>query len=402
MKPILITFLFLAQSLLTFSHEGTPWKRHTIDNSSRGADGVRLADVNHDGFMDIVTGWEEGGVIRITINPGLLKNKQPWPSVTVGQVGSPEDAVFVDLDSDGNMDVVSCSEGNTKQVWVHCAPKDSSRYMDSSAWKTESFPAVKSFTRWMFCLPLQIDNKHGTDLIVGSKNPNAVIGWLKSPPNPRVLSDWTFHLIFPASWIMSLEPRDMNHDGRLDIIATDRKGAYPRCFWLETPENNPENILSWKHHTILDEPDEYMFLDHADLNADGLLDVLSAIKGKTIRIAIGQSKTSDKWKTSIITLPENMGTGKAVRVGDINLDGQNDIVVSCENATEGRPGVLWFSYQESIYEQTWQSHEISGPAGIKFDLVELIDLDRDGDLDVLTCEERDNLGVIWYENPSRP
>ena len=28
-------------------------------------------------------------------------------------------------------------------------------------------------------------------------------------------------------------------------------------------------------------------------------------------------------------------------------------------------------------------------------------LDADGDLDVLTCEERKNLGVIWYENPSR-
>ena len=30
-----------------------------------------------------------------------------------------------------------------------------------------------------------------------------------------------------------------------------------------------------------------------------------------------------------------------------------------------------------------------------------VDMDGDGDLDVLTCEERDNLGVIWYENPLR-
>ena len=33
----------------------------------------------------------------------------------------------------------------------------------------------------------------------------------------------------------------------------------------------------------------------------------------------------------------------------------------------------------------------------KFDRLELLDLDEDGDLDVLTCEKRDNLGVIWYE-----
>jgi hypothetical protein len=24
-----------------------------------------------------------------------------------------------------------------------------------------------------------------------------------------------------------------------------------------------------------------------------------------------------------------------------------------------------------------------------------------GDLDVITCEERDQLGVVWYENPTR-
>ncbi|MBN2310560.1 MAG: hypothetical protein JXR94_16420, partial [Candidatus Hydrogenedentes bacterium] len=52
----------------------------------------------------------------------------------------------------------------------------------------------------------------------------------------------------------------------------------------------------------------------------------------------------------------------------------------------------------------WAVYDLSGPQGIKFDLVQLIDLDRDGDLDVLTCEERDagrGLGVIWYENPSQ-
>jgi hypothetical protein len=39
--------------------------------------------------------------------------------------------------------------------------------------------------------------------------------------------------------------------------------------------------------------------------------------------------------------------------------------------------------------------------GVKHDLVELIDLDDDGDLDLLTCEEVTNLGVIWYENPAK-
>jgi hypothetical protein len=50
--------------------------------------------------------------------------------------------------------------------------------------------------------------------------------------------------------------------------------------------------------------------------------------------------------------------------------------------------------------------DISGAPGVKYDLVVLVDMDGDGDLDVLTSEEtaedgsKKGLGVIWYENPN--
>lgn len=90
--------------------EGPAWPLHTIDSSSHGADGVKLADLNRDGLMDVTTGWEQGGITRVYLHPGHDKVRLPWPAVTVGKTPSAEDAVFVDLDGDGDLDVMTSEE----------------------------------------------------------------------------------------------------------------------------------------------------------------------------------------------------------------------------------------------------------------------------------------------------
>ena len=134
-----------------------PWKRHTIDSSSKaagklGADGVRLADVNGDGLLDITTGWEQGGAIVVYQNPGPAKARAAWPSVTVGRVVSPEDAMFIDLDNDGNLDVVSSCEGSARTMYIHWAPPKRADYWNPSAWRTEAIPATKGKQLWMLSL----------------------------------------------------------------------------------------------------------------------------------------------------------------------------------------------------------------------------------------------------------
>ncbi len=125
-------FLLLATSLAAPLHliavplstevvdaPGTAWARHTIDGTSQGADGVKLGDLDGDGLPDFVTGWEEGGMVRVYRNPGAAKAREAWPQVTVGEVRSVEEAIFAEVDGDGRLDVVSGTEGKTRTIYVH-------------------------------------------------------------------------------------------------------------------------------------------------------------------------------------------------------------------------------------------------------------------------------------------
>jgi hypothetical protein len=386
--------------LLSAEKSEKPWLRHTIDDSSRGADGVRLADANGDGLMDIATPWEEGGLIRAYLNPGHARVREKWPAVTVGAVGSPEDAVFVDLEGDGAVDVVSCCEGDVKTMYVHWAPKEKGAFLDSSSWRTEPIPVTERAGSWMFCVPAEIDGKNGVDLVAGSKGEGAQVGWLESPRNPRHLADWKWHPIRKAGWTMSLFATDMDGDGDLDILATDRKGPARGCFWLEHPGDVSSDGAVWKEHPIGSSDKEVMFLVPVDLDADRLLDVLTAIAGRELVYHRRLQPDGLSWRSYPIHLPEQAGNGKGVNVGDLNLDGKLDIVFTCEGA-RGKSGVMWLSHRGDVTDAVWDAHDISGTEGVKFDLVQLLDGDGDGDLDVITCEEQTNLGVIWYENPTR-
>jgi hypothetical protein len=383
--------------------KSTAWKRHTIDGSSRGADGVRLADVNGDGLTDITTGWEEGGVIRAYLHPGLKKADEAWPAVTVGKVRSPEDAVFVDLDGDGAVDVVSSCEGRTRTMYVHWAPRDKDRYLDAQAWKTEAIPVTAGKQSWMFAMPMQIDGRDGVDLIVSSKGRGASIGWLQSPKNPRDLSAWKYHRLYDAGWIMSLVASDVDGDGDTDVVASDRKGKGRGVLWLENPGTKAvAGGAKWAEHRVGGAGREVMFLDVADLDGDGLKEIIVPIKNTEVHVFRRSRKNAENWSTQIIRLPaEPIGRAKGIHVADLNLDGRQDLIFSCEGANKPKSGVVWLSYRDKPTDERWQLHDISGPAGIKFDILKTIDMDGDGDLDVLTCEERDNLGVFWYENPTR-
>ncbi len=245
---------------------------------------------------------------------------------------------------------------------------------------------------------LQVDGRHGVDLVLGSKGPQASAGWLEAPENPRDVAGWRYHRWLDAGWIMSLLTLDVDGDQDLDVLLSDRKGSHTGVRWLENPGADATISAKWTVREIGGRGREVMFLDVGRLDEQHKLDIVVADRRSGLIWFWEDAKSAaGKWRSREIAWPAGCGTPKAVALGDMDLDGQEDIVFSCE-AARNLSGVRWLS-RDALDLWRWQDHEISGKAGTKFDRLELVDMDEDGDLDVLTCEEAENLGVIWYENP---
>lgn len=369
----------------------SPWPRYTIDASSRGADGARLADVNGDGLPDVVTPWEEGGAIRIAFHPGHAQVREPWPVVEIGRVGQPEDAMAIDLDGDGQLDVVSACEGDTRSIYVHWAPTDKADLMNPEAWTTEILPASKKLMQFMFTEALDVNQDGRVDLVTGAKNEDAMLGWFESPENPRALDNWTWHPIAPVGWIMSIRSEPRGPSNSPALLVSDRRGTN-RGVYRVYPEGDPTQAWTWNR--IGGENQEVMFMDYLRYPPNrwayawGVWSEGAMLKLTQRSPAIQFPKLDDS------------GGGKGVALGDLNEDGLEDLAVTCEHA-DGKYGVFYYAQppRNADVVSEWTRHDIGGIIGTKFDRIELIDLDNDGDLDLLTCEEKENLGVIWYENP---
>lgn len=381
----------------------TAWTRHTIDNSSSGADGIRMLDVNGDGFLDMAVSFEEGQTSKAFIHPGLGNVTGTWSRVGFSVI-NPEDAVFADLDGNGQFDIISSSQNGVggRRIFISWAPDSFANYLTASAWTTESITDSIDLSRWIYSTPYQLDGENGIDIISGASNFNGVIDnsqivWFESPANPRNMDDWTYHKISDNAWTMSLMMSDMDGDGDDDVVTSDRDGAR----WLENPGHGPDLENEWTSHQIMTGPTT-VFMGLGDLDEDGLMDAVNIVNAAPDTIVFSKrlDATGENWQNYTITMPTQAGNdGKGIRIADINLDGQNDLAITT-NQVSGKEGVFWLAYPVSPTDANWEYHEISGrDGGVKFDDVTLYDVDADGDLDLFSTEETTNLGVIWYENP---
>ena len=151
-----------------------------------------------------------------------------------------------------------------------------------------------------------------------------------------------------------------------------------------------------------------MLIDAADLDGDGVDEIVVPHYLKDdFRLSIlrrSRPGSADAWVEHAIRYPAIAGRPKAAAIGDIDLDGKRDLVLSCEQASNGKRGIVWLRSRGSPLQADWDVFDVSGPEGIKFDLNLLLDVDADGTR-VINSEENDTAPTAspaWrrvYEKP---
>lgn len=256
----------------------------------------------------------------------------------------------------------------------------------------------------MYAVPFSLSPEKSV-VVAAGKGKDAAIGWLEIPVNPEAVEEWTWHPIGPVGWIMSIIPADMDRDGDLDLLISDRRGALQACRWLEN-RGSANWDEPWPNHWIGAQGKEVMFIDWADWDGDGSKEVL-AVDWTDRQISIfkssGDHQQNQTWTTTNLPIPADMERPKSIVAGDLNGDKVLDLVLSSNTGKIPLDGLVWLNGKELESGSGAEFLSISGNHVAKYDKVELVDLDRDGDLDILICEENygtnsEGLGVIWYEN----
>ena len=143
---------------------------------------------------------------------------------------------------------------------------------------------------------------------------------------------------------------------------------------------------------------EIMSFGFGDIDGDGYQDITSLAKNASSLVTSagtirhGNQSSSISLEMSAISVMPSLGTWTAM------VTPTSRFLPGIQRITRGH----LVRKSRRPPQRTWASRTVSGTEkGIKYDHLEVLDIDGDGDLDILTCEEHETnggLGVIWYEN----
>ena len=190
---------------------------------------------------------------------------------------------------------------------------------------------------------------------------------------------------------------DMNGNGRLDLVGT-ATGANLLAWYENTgdPSSGP-----WPRHVIDDTMVKPNHGDIVDMDGDGSVDVLVAIRGDDsdkdsletpgAQIAWYENVGGDTWQKHVIADPFHYASHAIA--ADVDGDGELEVLASAWGA-EGR--LAMFKHRGDP-RGPWDMQVLKANWSKASQMI-AVDIDGDGRLDVVACAERGSNELRWWRN----
>lgn len=314
-----------SSAMIFFQTAPDAWTQMAFSDVDLGHEGMTSGDVDGDGHVDLVL---HGVWLR---NPGgaAAQNAAEWTQYTIGAADPDFKALVVDINGDGQMDVLySSSEGTADVNWWTPADGD-----PTGAWTAQT--VVPQLERAHTLQAADMDLDGDMDLVLGQMHTSAAaeIAVLYNLGGTAV--NWSRQVVGTGG-LHNGVVADIGNDGDFDIYGANWTGNPPLRLW-ENKLDEVGPLARWTYKEVTAAHAQTFGLAFGDVDGDGRSDIIS---GRYWYRNPGQELLGD-WAQA--AFPDDM---HACLVVDVDGDAQLDVIAQKD---EGDIGLYWLEAADEAW-----------------------------------------------------